>query len=339
MSYFPTLQGAVSIADPFNPANVLRPNADGSINVTAGSVGAPSVVGGAVADGVAISGNPVPVGAKYELSPTTFVDGSVGYLHIGSRGALRVESWMPSTAQPAASAADNADAVATSATVNKYISIIRNTVFNGTTWDRQPGNTTGAFVVGNVASGAADSGNPVKVGGVYNTSAPTLSNGQRGDLQLDLAGNLRVVATVAGLNVPLLAAADNADAVAPNGAVSKLNVLNRNTVFNGTNWDRQRGSIAGTFVVPGGDSFSNIISNTTTVVKSGAGTLVRVICNNPGTTEVLTIYDNTAGSGTKIGTLSFGTGASSLDFGIAFATGLTIVSSGTATGDWTIVYR
>lgn len=45
---------------------------------------------------------------------------------------------------------------------------------------------------GNVASGAADSGNPVKVGGVYNSSLPTFSNGQRGDLQIDSQGSLRV---------------------------------------------------------------------------------------------------------------------------------------------------
>ena len=45
---------------------------------------------------------------------------------------------------------------------------------------------------GNVASGATDSGNPVKVGGVYNTSAPTLTNGQRGDGQMDSAANFKI---------------------------------------------------------------------------------------------------------------------------------------------------
>lgn len=45
---------------------------------------------------------------------------------------------------------------------------------------------------GNVASGATDSGNPVKVGGKYNATAPTLTDGQRGDVQLDVNGNLKV---------------------------------------------------------------------------------------------------------------------------------------------------
>lgn len=44
---------------------------------------------------------------------------------------------------------------------------------------------------GNVASGATDSGNPVKVGGKYNSTAPTFTDGQRGDLQIDANGNLK----------------------------------------------------------------------------------------------------------------------------------------------------
>lgn len=50
---------------------------------------------------------------------------------------------------------------------------------------------------GNVASGATDSGNPVKVGGKYNASAPTLADGQRGDLQLDANGNTKVTLATA----------------------------------------------------------------------------------------------------------------------------------------------
>ncbi len=50
---------------------------------------------------------------------------------------------------------------------------------------------------GIVASGVADSGNPVKVGGKYNASAPTLTDGNRGDLQMDVNGNVK--ATLATL--------------------------------------------------------------------------------------------------------------------------------------------
>lgn len=50
-------------------------------------------------------------------------------------------------------------------------------------------------VGGNVASGATDSGNPVKVGGVYNSTPPTLTNGQRGDIQMDAQGGQKVSGT------------------------------------------------------------------------------------------------------------------------------------------------
>jgi hypothetical protein len=88
--------------------------------------------------------------------------------------------------------------------------------------------------------------------------------------------------------------------------------------------------------VPGGGaSFSNITSGTTTI-KTGAGILQQLIVNNPGTTVTATIYDNTAGSGTKIGTVLLVAGMS-LSYGIAFSNGLTVVLSGAC--DLTISYR
>lgn len=44
--------------------------------------------------------------------------------------------------------------------------------------------------VGNIASGSSDSGNPLKIGGVYNSTQPTVTTGQRVDLQTDARGNL-----------------------------------------------------------------------------------------------------------------------------------------------------
>jgi hypothetical protein len=88
---------------------------------------------------------------------------------------------------------DNADAIAVTATANRLAVLNRASVYNGTTWDRQRGDTTGTYAVGNIASGVADSGNPVKVGGKYNATSPTLTTGQRGDLQLDVLGNLKTI--------------------------------------------------------------------------------------------------------------------------------------------------
>lgn len=43
---------------------------------------------------------------------------------------------------------------------------------------------------GSVASGATDSGNPIKIGGRFNTTMPTLTDGQRGDAQFTSRGAL-----------------------------------------------------------------------------------------------------------------------------------------------------
>lgn len=56
-----------------------------------------------------------------------------------------------------------------------------------------PTGTTSQPVIGNVASASADSGNPVKIGGVYNSADIALTNGQRGDIQLDDLGRIRVI--------------------------------------------------------------------------------------------------------------------------------------------------
>ena len=51
-------------------------------------------------------------------------------------------------------------------------------------------------------------------------------------------------------------------------------------------------------------AYANVTSNATTTLKSGAGLLHSITINTKGaTSNTATIYDNTAGSGTKIGTI------------------------------------
>lgn len=57
--------------------------------------------------------------------------------------------------------------------------------------------STATQIQGNVASHAADSGNPVKIGAIYRASPQTLNNLDRGDLQIDVNGNLKIVGNVA----------------------------------------------------------------------------------------------------------------------------------------------
>ena len=92
---------------------------------------------------------------------------------------------------------------------------------------------------------------------------------------------------------------------------------------------------------PAGNSFLNITTATTTTVKSGAGVLCSLIINKKVLSGVVTIYDNTAASGTLIGTITDPATLLSnqlfVPYEVNFSTGLTIVTS-TAT-DITVVYR
>ena len=86
--------------------------------------------------------------------------------------------------------------------------------------------------------------------------------------------------------------------------------------------------------------YSNIASATTTVVKTTPGQLRRIIINKPVISTTITIYDNTAASGTKIATITNpGTlldAQIQLEYGVNFTIGLTIVTSGA--DDITVVY-
>ncbi len=98
-----------------------------------------------------------------------------------------------------------------------------------------PTTTSGRYIQGNVASGTLDAGNPVKVGGEFNTTLPTFTNGMRGDLQLTNRGGLLVTLRDESGNSFIVNRATDANASA-NG----LAVWNHGLIWNGTTWDRQR---------------------------------------------------------------------------------------------------
>lgn len=84
-------------------------------------------------------------------------------------------------------------------------------------------------------------------------------------------------------------------------------------------------------------AYNNISTGTTTTVKSGPGVLHAITINTTAASTI-TIYDNTAGSGTKIGTIAASPAiGSTFGFDVAFATGLTIVTGGAS--DITVSYR
>src|SRR5262249_6847326 len=56
-------------------------------------------------------------------------------------------------------------------------------------------------VAGNVASATADSGNPVKTGGVFNTTPPTVTTGQRVDQQMSSRGEALIAQRPSGISL------------------------------------------------------------------------------------------------------------------------------------------
>lgn len=84
----------------------------------------------------------------------------------------------------------------------------------------------------------------------------------------------------------------------------------------------------------------HITTATTTVVKSGAGILCAIIINKAIALSAVTIYDNTAASGTVIGIITQPLALLSsqriMTYNCKFSTGLTIVTS--STDDITVTY-
>lgn len=159
------------------------------------------------------------------------------------------------------------------------------------------GGGTGASasqVQGSTAAGAAPLGNPVLVSGLFETTPATLTTGQQGDLHIDANQNLKV-----------------AEQFAPQYENNSLNIAQ--TGIKGTP--------------------THITSATTTTAKSGAGILHSITINKAVAAATITVFDNTAGSGTVLALITFGAALLSdppntATYDIAFTTGCTIVTSG-----------
>lgn len=124
-----------------------------------------------------------------------------------------------------------------------------------------------AQIVGTIASGSTDSGNPVKVGGKYNSSNITLTNGQRGDLQLDAAGFLKVNVAAGSTSAPT----DTDDGTIAGGQTVGINAVFLH-YWNGSNWVRASpsdGTVGGTILTTGPQILCDGSSSAPTAVTSG----------------------------------------------------------------------
>jgi hypothetical protein len=111
--------------------------ADGSATDT--STAAPLPIGGAVADAAAASGNPVPAGGTYNSTLPTYTNGQRATAQFGTRGSLSVQIMGADSATPVANSSF-ADGASNSGSGLRSWS--GNNIWNGSTWDRQPGDTT-----------------------------------------------------------------------------------------------------------------------------------------------------------------------------------------------------
>lgn len=86
--------------------------------------------------------------------------------------------------------------------------------------------------------------------------------------------------------------------------------------------------------------YTNITTLATTVVSANPGTLAAICINTKGATaNTATVYDNTAGSGTKIATIDTTAAVGCLRYDVAFATGLTVVTATGTAPDMTVTWR
>lgn len=86
------------------------------------------------------------------------------------------------------------------------------------------------------------------------------------------------------------------------------------------------------------NTYSHIAGATTVTVKSGAGFLHSICQNTTGNAETISIFDNTAGSGTTIGIMTPSQAGRCEIFDVEFNTGLTIVQTAAAS-DTTVSYH
>ena len=294
------LAASVASADPNTQPYGPQPPIDFTIPAT--SVGSQATIFTVPAGGYSAlnlqftsvgSGNSVNVTASNDNS--TFLQTTCGQLGTPN-AALTTAAFTPTTT-----------AIYTCQTALKYVRVAVTTYGSGTVTVRgllrtSPdapfvkvggSNSSSIEVVGNVASGATDSGNPVKVGGIYNSTKPTLTNGQRGDLQVGTRGSLLVtLAHADGTAANSLEAGFDGN----NNATNALVTFGRGNSYNGTTWDRD-------FTCPSSAVINVAAAATTELVALTASQVIRVcsfvITGDTAATTATFVYgtgSNCAGS-------------------------------------------
>ena len=151
------------------------------------------------------------------------------------------------------------------------------------------------------AAGAALATTALQVGGTHTTVLPTMTDTQEGGLQLDASGRL---------------------------------------IVSGTFWQTTQPVSIAAAVVLAGFTPVTITTATTTLVKSGAGLLHGITVNSLGTVaSTIEVYDALTATGTPIAIIDSLTLSGQFLYDLNFATGLTLVTTGTVAPNLTVSYR
>lgn len=278
--------------------------------------------------GTTIAADDVGAGVLVQRVKNTFgVDGTATDVSATNPlpGTLSASSVLTTTLQSAAAATGNG----TAQTVTGYAQATLNVTgtFVGTvTFEGSPDSGTTYVAVLAQQLGVTTTPATTTTGtGVFRISVDGLTN-LRARVSAYTSGSITVTSNAVPLGVVnQIAAVTPATLIA--GEDLANNILKTNTVF----------------------STTGITTNTTTTVKTGAGLLHSFTLNNTALITVanltVTVYDNTAASGTKIGTWTFPFGQTtamplSITLNCAFSTGLTFVTAGpTVTGDISVNWR
>ncbi len=105
---------------------------------------------------------------------------------------------------------------------------------------------------------------------------------------------------------------------------------------NTTPWLTARAAVA-----YGGHSYTNITTNTTTIVRGASATLRAVTVNTRGTgTSAVAIWDNAStATGTKVATIDATNNSGTFEFDAACNNGIVVVTTGTTPPDVTVTWK
>lgn len=173
--------------------------------------------------------------------------------------------------------------------------------------------------------------------GTYNATPPSITDTNRGSLQLDASGALLTRLTIGSGNSGVISTVNGAMADGSSNTVATHRFVVRPEVYNGSTWDRMPGTTVGVSTVlkgntTGGLSAARINTGTTGFIKASAGQVYHItVINTNAAVRYLHLYNKasapTLSTDTPIYTIPLG-GASVgrdvdlSDIGLAFSTGI-----------------